>query len=1473
MQVDPTPASAADGDTVSFASGPPCAAPKSMVGNPPQTLSPDLRGDVPSGQQERPAAAADGKTSKGGPANPCPGVAPEPQNGGETLNAELHKRADVASTGTTKTAGPFPAQQRSCGKKGSQEVPLNAEHSKANPNKGTKSQAHPVISLPPGFHCSPIFKPGQPVAFLPTSNLGSSLCKITLPPGLGPIAALRDASANQFPVEPPPQSTSSSVTGQLTGTYGFHFSMGLAPSPTPAPTPESKPPPAAVKLNSSSTSGRSSKVAADRGSSLGLVASPAIGLPLQQPPLSWASLVPPVCSSPTLASVTLHSRLPDHTEKNQQRTADAAVYARLEPPSSVTEPKAVCPAEVRDVPLDLSSKSKRQNVDREPQRPLRGSERQHAGASLTEPVSQKKAPAAIFGSAPAYAIYPDALRNGVPTKQPAKLLNHQVLEPSASWPKLAPQGPIASIAGTYVGVASPILASTLRSKDGKCAAFVEDIQSIAKQESISIIDQGEQLASRGKKGTSVSKEAQHSSGSKLSNSVSSPGSQVCVSKDPFSATVSGSTSSHNSSKHAGGKAVIPKASAVDVTSRPQPGLLPHQRPSKQQKILQGSTKAQLGTSCHGTLIHGPRQSPSKADEKKWEPAKCPLSNLESIVKQKALETTGLAQDDGATLDMLGLRKPEVEKLHVGHQDAPFRQGSAGGFPPFRSVKWRDGSMERDSSAARRGDEGCDTERRGGIVDRQVGQEGNSEGNGFLDASRPPTRAASTMADGQKRVHSLAQEVDGGVGMGVKHPGESLSPCVKLEGIALSILKGQRSVMTELGRKTPASKGRARAIKEKQPSKNNVVSPGPIRQAEKGSPSRRQGRQAKRPRKSWAPGLEPCQAQPAPPPPPPPPPPSQQDREQQEELRGGRGGLPHTEEGNLSGQSAEMPSSTSPARDMGDSDSPRLRRGRRRGDQPRQADWRPPGPSPPIAPLAVRRPRGRPRSNPLPSPADLGGASPSPCAESDAPANKKRRRRRNRKYQNGEYIVEREQVGEAEAEEKSVNPSKGAKAGADPRPASYLRLGAASCCTPSQEPNPQRALLTRSGSVRHTEGCSAPESADKPSGKRKFKSKHLGDAEEDEKKLKGKRSGSGKRPPAGPDVDSPSAKRAAGPCATPKGPSSPLAGRKGVARKSGSAPEPASARPVPPEVRRLIVNKNAGETLLQRAARLGYQEVVLYCLEKDVREVNRRDNAGYTALHEACAHGWAAIVQLLLEHGADVNCSAQDGTRPIHDAVASDNLLVVWMLLNHGADPTLATYAGQTAVKLAQSPSMRAFLEEYFTDLEARNEEDISLPWDFYSSTVFETDQEACWEFLLSLPEEAKEEGTEMATEKDHFLFEFSAEPLLPCYHVQVSLSQGFCNWFLLSDVLKRLKMSARIFRARYPQFEVASVPHAELRRQVAVSQVTPVPRGLLRGEDEEEDTEGPVELVRCVPDLQGLLGSTVQILEEESSDTAGACRR
>lgn len=100
---------------------------------------------------------------------------------------------------------------------------------------------------------------------------------------------------------------------------------------------------------------------------------------------------------------------------------------------------------------------------------------------------------------------------------------------------------------------------------------------------------------------------------------------------------------------------------------------------------------------------------------------------------------------------------------------------------------------------------------------------------------------------------------------------------------------------------------------------------------------------------------------------------------------------------------------------------------------------------------------------------------------------------------------------------------------------------------------------------------------------------------------------------------------------------------------------------------------------------------------------------------------------------------------------------------------------------------------------------------------------------------------------------------------------SFCNWFLLTDVLKRLKMSARIFRARYPHLEVVSLSHAELWRQVSVSQVSsalvsPYKSKTKEEEKEEEDEDGLVDLVRCVPELQRLLGSSIHILQEDEEE-------
>ncbi|XP_071981976.1 BCL-6 corepressor-like protein 1 isoform X1 [Engystomops pustulosus] len=444
-----------------------------------------------------------------------------------------------------------------------------------------------------------------------------------------------------------------------------------------------------------------------------------------------------------------------------------------------------------------------------------------------------------------------------------------------------------------------------------------------------------------------------------------------------------------------------------------------------------------------------------------------------------------------------------------------------------------------------------------------------------------------------------------------------------------------------------------------------------------------------------------------------------------------------------------------------------------------------------------------------------------CEEDGTLRRKKRRRQKNRKYQNGEYLTEKEEEevsqyccrrrAKTDFRKRKISPDRGSD---------ILRS--------NQRHSDFRDSLDHSASVHILE---------KPTGKRKCKTKHLGGNAEGEVKGRGRR-------------------RSLSPKSTPtksprksQEPGTPCRSRR--TSSFGSC----DAQNMPPEARRLIVNKNAGETLLQRAARLGYKDVVLYCLQRDQGDINHRDNAGYTALHEACSRGWTSILQILLENGANVNCSAQDGTRPIHDAVVNDNLETVWLLLSYGADPTLATYSGQTPMKLASSDTMRTFLSDYLSDLRGRSDGDPRASWDFYSSSVLDPKDEVGHDILLDASQTCEEGEKEKEEQEDDFLFEFSDSPLISCYNLHVSLTSGPSNWFLVSDVLKKLKLSSRIFQARYPDFEIANMQKKEFTRQVFSSQI------LTAAEAADlwpQDCGEMVELVKYQPELIRLLGSSVE---------------
>ncbi len=57
-----------------------------------------------------------------------------------------------------------------------------------------------------------------------------------------------------------------------------------------------------------------------------------------------------------------------------------------------------------------------------------------------------------------------------------------------------------------------------------------------------------------------------------------------------------------------------------------------------------------------------------------------------------------------------------------------------------------------------------------------------------------------------------------------------------------------------------------------------------------------------------------------------------------------------------------------------------------------------------------------------------------------------------------------------------------------------------------------------------------------------------------------------------------------------------------------------------------------------------QDVMMRHLASPDVDVNVRDNAGYTPLHESCVSGSLEIARALIGRGAEVNAKALDGTR-------------------------------------------------------------------------------------------------------------------------------------------------------------------------------------------------------------------------------------
>ncbi|RNF11997.1 ankyrin repeat protein [Trypanosoma rangeli] len=111
------------------------------------------------------------------------------------------------------------------------------------------------------------------------------------------------------------------------------------------------------------------------------------------------------------------------------------------------------------------------------------------------------------------------------------------------------------------------------------------------------------------------------------------------------------------------------------------------------------------------------------------------------------------------------------------------------------------------------------------------------------------------------------------------------------------------------------------------------------------------------------------------------------------------------------------------------------------------------------------------------------------------------------------------------------------------------------------------------------------------------------------------------------------------------------------------------------------------TLLHHAAFSGnvrVVEVILSVQPMQMVDLDAADTGGWTPLHYAAERGFTAIVERLLDEGANPNAKDEMRRTPLHLAAGAGQVAVLRLLLKHGAIRSAKNIAGLTALACAEA---------------------------------------------------------------------------------------------------------------------------------------------------------------------------------------------
>ncbi|XP_077985785.1 uncharacterized protein LOC144440299 [Glandiceps talaboti] len=121
----------------------------------------------------------------------------------------------------------------------------------------------------------------------------------------------------------------------------------------------------------------------------------------------------------------------------------------------------------------------------------------------------------------------------------------------------------------------------------------------------------------------------------------------------------------------------------------------------------------------------------------------------------------------------------------------------------------------------------------------------------------------------------------------------------------------------------------------------------------------------------------------------------------------------------------------------------------------------------------------------------------------------------------------------------------------------------------------------------------------------------------------------------------------------------------------------------------------GFTAIHVAVLLGSLDVISFLVSKG-SDINSTDGkSGRTPLFHAVENDRKDVIELLLQHNADVNAQSYSGNTALHVASGRGLISVVRSLLRHGADMSMKNYHSDTAVTVAKDTSVSKVLHNIY----------------------------------------------------------------------------------------------------------------------------------------------------------------------------------